>query len=151
MMTQQSTVRHARQPSPPIPHRYPFGLRVIIVLFLVKTIGIITILVLVTSTYLWPDLQIESAALVQSPQTLVMYVVLAPLDLLAAIGLWRRKRWAWVLTMALLAFSMTLDIVSFLRGQPIYISMVLNVVQVGYLNQQEVQDLFGEKSRPKTV
>jgi hypothetical protein len=142
-------IRPAPQPSPPIPDPYLFALRMIIALFLVKAIGIIilVILVIVDNSSLPADLQIELAAEVESPLALATYVILAPLNVIAAIGLWRRKRWAWILTMALLAYSMTLDLVSFFRGQAFYISMLLNVVQVGYLNQQEVQNLFGENRR----
>jgi hypothetical protein len=117
---------------------------VIIALFIVKVIFMLGILIL-----LYLDLSVEvanlevaQAFLQEMPGTLLSLVVLLPLNVLAAYGLWRRKRWAWVLTMGLLAYSMTLDIVNYAQGQPIYVAMLLNVIQVGYLNQKEVQALF---------
>ena len=80
----------------------------------------------------------------ESPLPLISLAILTPLYLVAAIGLWQRKRWAWVLAMVLLAYSMTHDIVSYFQQQPIYFSMALNVIKVGYLNQSEVQLLFGD-------
>ena len=79
---------------------------------------------------------------VQMPMTSFSFVLLIPLNLMAAYGLWRRKGWAWVLTMVLLAYAMIIDIVNFFTGQPIYVAMLINVIQVGYLNQREVQALF---------
>jgi hypothetical protein len=153
MMTESSAIRHPQSPVPPAPSRYPFGLRVIIALFILKAIVIITLLTL--GIFVRPLLPVEDqrelTVLLDSSVVVVTYFVLAPLQLLAAIGLWRRKRWAWVLTMVLLAYSMTYDIFNFWEGAPNYLSMFLNAIQVGYLNQQEVQNLFQENRENSAI
>lgn len=145
-------IRPTHQPSPPTTVPYQFALRVIIALFLVKAIVITALVVLVIAgnSPLPEEIEIELDAQISSPITIATYLILAPLNVIAAIGLWRRKRWAWILTMALLAYSMTLDLVSYYRGQGLFLSMALNVIQVGYLNQQEVQDFFGENTKRDT-
>jgi hypothetical protein len=64
------------------------------------------------------------------------------LTLPAAIGMWAGRRWGWYLTMLLLALSMSTEIWEFFHGRPDYLSMLLNVLIVFYLNQQEVRNLF---------
>ena len=58
------------------------------------------------------------------------------------IGLLRMDRWAWVLTMLWVGFVMTLALLAYLDGEPVYVVMALCVVQVLYLNQSEVQRAF---------
>jgi uncharacterized membrane protein (DUF2068 family) len=138
------TEANAPMPAPPLPQRHPFGVRVIIALFIVKVIFMLGIVVALyfDLSMAFADGEIAQVFLQEMPGTLLSFVLLLPLNAVAAVGLWRRKRWAWVLTMVLLAYSMTLDIVNYAQGQPIYVAMLLNVIQVGYLNQQEVQALF---------
>lgn len=70
------------------------------------------------------------------------------IHLVLAYGLWRLQRWAWIMTMITLAFSMTLDILAFLDGTPTYFPMLINVLLVFYLNQAEIQELF---ATPQTL
>jgi uncharacterized membrane protein len=73
---------------------------------------------------------------------LLTWPILAILRLIAIVGLWRMRRWAWFLTMCLLAYAMAYDIVAFFQGTGVYVTMFLNVLTVFYLNLQEVQRLF---------
>jgi hypothetical protein len=126
--------------------RRPFGLWAVIVLHFLKAIlnlAIVALSLLQDSalvTLVLSDLGDESQVL----RFVVTSALLALFSLVAGIGMLRLRRWAWILTMILLAYSMTRDILAFYNGLPSYTSMALNVIQVAYLNQHEVQSLFGE-------
>ena len=69
-----------------------------------------------------------------------------------AIGLWRRQRWAWFLTMLQLGAFMISDLYSYFTNSPpeTYAwSMLLNVFMVFYLNQRDVQAIFLTKTEGK--
>jgi uncharacterized membrane protein (DUF2068 family) len=71
-------------------------------------------------------------------------------NLLCAIGLWRRQRWAWFLTMLQVGVFMIEDLYGYFTGAPeeeYAWSMLLNVIMVFYLNQREVQAIFTRKER----
>lgn len=81
---------------------------------------------------------------------LVTMALMVVINLICAVGLWRRQRWAWFLTMLQLGFFMLSDLYSYFTGDPpeTYAwSMLLNVAMVFYLNQREVQALFLRKPR----
>lgn len=63
-------------------------------------------------------------------------------SLVLVAGLWRQRRWAWVLFMVRLGLDMAIDLISFANGEPHYFSMLLNVLMVFYLNQTDVQRAF---------
>jgi len=71
-----------------------------------------------------------------------LYMGLAIITLMLAIALWMLKSWAWVASMALQGFSLFAALVGYLRQHPNYISMVLGILLVFYLNQQEIQAAF---------
>lgn len=64
--------------------------------------------------------------------------------LIALPGLWFFKRWGWITLMIQLGISLSMGIWQFVEGTPNYISMILNVAIVFYLNQREVQQLFAK-------
>ena len=70
--------------------------------------------------------------------------------LFVIVGLWRLKRWTWVTTMIFVGIGLTLGIIQYLRDQPLYGTMLLDVFIVFYLNQRDVQDLF-ERRRPREL
>jgi hypothetical protein len=70
--------------------------------------------------------------------------------LVLVVGLWRLKRWAWVGAMIFVGLGLTAGIIQYLRDQPLYGTMLLNVFIVFYLNQRDVQDLF-ERRHPREL
>lgn len=129
-------------PQPPQRLRRPFGLKAIIVLQVLQALFGVSLFVLYTLSIpeLRAELDQDVIALLRLPVT--VYLLLGILRGVTAFGLWRYRRWAWVLTMTLLAFSMAMDISAYVRGRPVYFSMFANVLLVFYLNQREVQKLF---------
>lgn len=68
--------------------------------------------------------------------------VTAASGLTVAIGLWRLQRWAWTATMLWVGAAMTSALIAYFRGEPSYLLMAMTVVQVFYLNQSDVQQVF---------
>jgi uncharacterized membrane protein (DUF2068 family) len=71
--------------------------------------------------------------------------------LLAVLGLWILKRWGWILTMILTGLGLGFSIWSYFQGSPHYISMVLYLVIVFYLNQRDVQYPFLQSNNSEGV
>lgn len=67
----------------------------------------------------------------------------ASAGLAISIGLWLLKRWAWVAIMAVLGFDMAIDLYGYVYDTPSYVSMVLSVIAVFYMNQHDVRQAFG--------
>lgn len=65
------------------------------------------------------------------------------LGALVAPGLWKLRRWAWVLTMIQLGLRMGTGLFAYLMGDAQYFQMFINVITVFYLNQRDVQLAFG--------
>ena len=129
---------------PPDPRKRPFGQKAIVILMIAQAImGIAVAALFLTAG---SDVRTQFMASFEGPLPVVVYLfsllIGAPLRLVAAIGLWHRRHWAWLLTMALLAYAMALDGITFFLGEPAYLLMALNVVTVFYLNQREVLDQF---------
>jgi hypothetical protein len=77
-------------------------------------------------------------------------ISLSLIALVLIVGLWRLKRWAWVGAMMFVGLGLTVGIIQYLRNQPLYGTMLLNIFIVFYLNQRDVQDLF-ERRRPREL
>ena len=147
MSYEHASVVHPDMPprlvTPESKGRRPFGLKAIILLMLLQvivSIGIFALYAYLNSN--WADESIEGVIEFSSWFDLVTLPLLLVLRLVAVVGLWQMKRWAWFLTMCLLAYAMAFDAISFFRGDAYYIAMVLNVLTVFYLNLREVQSLF---------
>ena len=84
---------------------------------------------------------------------LALPVALGLASLLAAIGLLRYQRWAWVLVMLMIGGELAGDLWQYVAaGDRPYINMLLNVAVVFYLNQSEVQRAFGQRpARPRLL
>ncbi|MBI3361357.1 MAG: hypothetical protein HY023_09630 [Chloroflexi bacterium] len=57
-------------------------------------------------------------------------------------GLFRLRPWAWLAAMALQGFYLLVGLIDYLKGHPDYISMLVSIVIVLYLNTEEVRDAF---------
>jgi lysylphosphatidylglycerol synthetase-like protein (DUF2156 family) len=78
----------------------------------------------------------------------VLGSAVASLLTLVAVGMWRRRRAAWVATMLLVGALMVLELRWYARGMPRYLLMMLSVLIVFFLNQREVQRLFRRGTAP---
>jgi membrane protein YdbS with pleckstrin-like domain len=67
--------------------------------------------------------------------------------LVAAVGLFRVKPWAWTLAMATQCWSLTTSLYDYLSGDASYFLMVLAVLTVLLLNQREVRLVFEPPDR----
>ena len=131
----------------------PFGLNAIIVMQVLTVLFAGALLALLgVAVYLAATESALADEMAQSiqicfdnlPALLFTFVI----NLLCAVGLWRRQRWAWYLTMLQVGVFMLEDLHAWFTGaEPVeYVwSMLINVIMVFYLNQREVQAVFQRK------
>jgi hypothetical protein len=139
--------------TPAHPSRRPFGLNAIIVLQIL-TVLVCGFALALVGIVLWMPAGPREVRLTIEQEIGVYEVLMLGFTLvvnvLCAVGLWRRRRWAWLLTMLQLGFFMLEDMYNHFTGAPReeYVwSMLLNVLMVFYLNQREVQAVFAPKNR----
>jgi uncharacterized membrane protein (DUF2068 family) len=130
--------------------RRPFGLNAIITIQLLTMLGSATVLTLVTFALVMAQRmgELEHLDLKLTPVDVATLVLTLVVNGVCAVGLWRRQRWAWFLTMLQLGAFMVSDLYSYFTNSPpaTYAwSMLLNVFMVFYLNQREVQAIFLSK------
>jgi hypothetical protein len=142
--------------------RRPFGLLAIIVIQVLMMLLSGFVLVVVALAFLFAERIIllegvdpASFHWQLSPMDVVQMVLVFVINAVCAVGLWRRQRWAWFLTMLQLGGFMISDLYSYFTNSPpeTYAwSMLLNVFMVFYLNQREVQAIFLKKGeRPRQL
>ena len=82
---------------------------------------------------------------------------IAMLVLLAAIGMWRLKRWGWALMISMVGLSLAIDVAIWFgntsqdRYLALYLRMALDIVSAFYLNTSAVQAAFHEGPAATTV
>lgn len=76
-------------------------------------------------------------------------VNLATIVLLCIViaGLLAKKRWAWVTTMVLIGSSLLAGIVDYFNDTPRYLSMLVGVLVVFYLNERSVRQAYDHRER----
>lgn len=118
----------------------PFGVSAIVGLQILSAIVVIALF------YLAP-LQQPMSRWFHFPETADLPAVISYVTTLfgfvIAPGLWRLKRWAWVLTMIQLGFRMGAGLFVYFTGDAQYFLMFINIITVFYLNQRDVQRAFG--------
>ena len=139
--------------------RRPFGLLAIIVIQVLMMLGSGILLLLLGVGFVFATRMIavegvDPAAFQWqlSPMDILQMVLTFVVNGVCAVGLWRRQRWAWFLTMLQLGAFMISDLYSYFTNSPpeTYAwSMLLNVFMVFYLNQREVQAIFLNKNERK--
>ena len=134
----------------PDPHsqrrRRPFGLYMILILLTLQgVLGAFLALLFGFSLAVSPGEFFDAMGPVLAD--FIVPFALMLIALVVAIGLWRYKPWGWYGMMLLLAYWMASDAIAYFGGAPDYVSMVLNVAMVFYLNQREVRDLFETTAR----
>ncbi|HLA42958.1 MAG TPA: hypothetical protein VJZ27_05955 [Aggregatilineales bacterium] len=73
---------------------------------------------------------------------LALQISLILVRMLTAYGLWRLKQWGWTSAMVLTGLLLGTDLIAYAGDSPQYVSMVINIVIVFYLNQRDVQRIF---------
>jgi hypothetical protein len=73
--------------------------------------------------------------------TRVVLLVIAVLDVIAAVGLLALHRWGWVLSMALTGLALLSALIARYNGYSDDLIMLLNVIAAFYLNQRAVRQL----------
>jgi hypothetical protein len=135
--------------------RYPLGVVVVIVIAALRCVTIV-----ITFLGLQNDGSIVSWVVGSSPVPdlapgselgLVAKVILIGIliaSVLVVLGLLARRRWAWVLAIVTSGFILAIDLGWWFSGEARYISMLLNVIAVFYLNQPDVRlSLRGEPAK----
>ena len=69
-------------------------------------------------------------------------IILGLINLIVVIALYRLNPWAWVGAMTLQGLSLFAALLAYLAGKPNYVSMVLGVFLVLYLNQRDIQRIY---------
>jgi hypothetical protein len=132
--------------------RYPLGVIVVIVIAVLRCITIVGTFVGLQNDGGPIDWVIGSSPVPElapgSELGLVAKVILIGIlaaSVLIVIGLLARRRWAWVLAIVTSGFILAIDLGWWFSSEPRYISMLLNVIAVFYLNQRDVRlSLRGE-------
>ena len=139
--------------------RRPFGLLAIIVIQVLTMLGSGFLLLLFVVGFAFATRMIVVDGISPaafdwklSPFDILLMVLTFVVNGVCAIGLWRRQRWAWFLTMLQLGAFMISDLYSYFTNSPAETyawSMLLNVFMVFYLNQRDVQAIFLTKNEGK--
>lgn len=120
--------------------RRPFGLYAIVVLEVLAAVVIIGLAYL-----LWrnaPTLFTDENQRWEAYGELSWSIARAVIQLVAAIGLWYRRQWAWLVTMLLTGLSMATDLWNYMNHAQIPVTLAISIAIVFYLNQRDVQQQF---------
>jgi hypothetical protein len=138
--------------------RRPFGLYAIIALLLIWAVAAgLTILDLrgQLPQPTWQDIarlltqQVSLTGLVdtlinEQRLQLVGHILVILAVVTVIVGLWLRVRQAWVMAMLLVGLGLVYNIWHYLDGTPLYVSMLIHVVAVFYLNDRGVRLYFAQ-------
>lgn len=144
--------------------RLPFGVYAIVALLILLLFAyVVELIILLHGESDWPilgtiagvagfiskELGLTGAITVRvsSPQFTIAAICLGIVAMsLAIIGLLRRQRWAWVLTMMLMGVALLAGIWEHIQGAPNYAALLVYVVVVFYLNERSVQRAFARRA-----
>ncbi len=127
------------------PRKRPFGVSVIIFMLILYVLFFcISLLSLFKMPFGEFTLDIFHTVNPMYAPVLLILVILIGLALI--VGLFQLQRWAWVLVMVLTGLSMLSDLWGYLYGNYPFLSMVINIIIVFYLNQREVQLAFSSRT-----
>jgi uncharacterized membrane protein YphA (DoxX/SURF4 family) len=124
---------------------YPIGILVIVALTVFRCLSIVAALVKLEGGDVAQWLRASSPLPESADGTTVSVVVTALLvgllvaSLATVVGLLARRTWAWVLAIVLSGVILAIDLGWWYSGDARYLSMLLNVVAVFYLNQRDVR------------
>jgi hypothetical protein len=113
------------------------------------------VLLLLFGSIFWPGGQLDLTEFRPTGEpgpALVLEAVFISLGLLAlvvSLGLFRLKRWAWLLAMTMEGLNLASALIAYRVGHPEYVTMALGVVTVLALNQREVRQAFLPPEPPR--
>jgi hypothetical protein len=113
------------------------------------------VLLLLSGSIFWPGGQIDLTEFRPTREpgpALVLEVVFISLGLLAlvvSLGLFRLKRWAWLLAMTMEGLNLASALIAYRVGHPEYVTMVVGAFTVLALNQREVRQAFLPPEPPR--
>jgi hypothetical protein len=85
----------------------------------------------------------RTASLIEIGDWVPLFIVgLGLAEIVAAFGLWRGERWAWVLAMLAVGIGLLAGLAMYVRGDPYYPRLVLHMIMAFYLNQGAVRRYF---------
>ncbi len=131
----------------------PRSLVILVMLQVFQGLGLIFYSIYISRVYGWgfdrgeiQFLEIAPFELFDVISSGFLFVTLGVISLFLAFALWMVKRWAWIAAMALQGLSLSAALLGYIRQNPNYVSMVLGILLVFYLNQQDVQMAFRRKA-----
>ena len=112
------------------------------------------VLLLLSGSIFWPGGQMDLSEFrpTREPGSALLEVVFISLGLLALIvslGLFRLKRWAWLLAMTMEGLNLASALIAYRVGHPEYLTMIAGVFTVLALNQREVRQPFLPPEPPR--
>ena len=125
----------------------PFGVYAVIALLLLRVLSIFLDLERVRlglTPLTLPEMDKSSSIVV------VIAITIAAI-LAVCIGLFLLKRWAWIGVMILIGINLLYGIVYYLNGGQPFVSLLLDVISVFYLNLSTVQAAFEHRPAPPEV
>ncbi|MEZ4522914.1 MAG: hypothetical protein R3A46_14940 [Thermomicrobiales bacterium] len=78
-------------------------------------------------------------------------VAIAGIGLIVVVGLLLMVKWAWPLALFVLSVQLAVGLWAYYHGHPNFITMVLSVVAIFYLNSRDVRGSFGFINPRETV
>ncbi|HEX2185166.1 MAG TPA: hypothetical protein VHN78_06650 [Chloroflexota bacterium] len=113
------------------------------------------VLLLLSGTIFWPGGQLHLTEFRptdrpgEDMQLQVVFVSLGMLALVVSVGLFRLKRWAWLLAMTMEGLNLASALLAYQVGRPEYLIMAVGVITVLALNQDEVRQAFLPPEAPR--
>ena len=146
--------RNAKMQELTAPTSRPSAVSIVVLIFILSTIlAILNLAVMLYQEGVLgvPDPFGALQAALQTEQGLirlaliVIEMTMIAIIVVATIGLYRLQRWAWTLAMLLLGIGLALNLMRYLRGDPVYVLMIVRVIAVILLDQEPVRFAFGQK------
>jgi magnesium-transporting ATPase (P-type) len=122
--------------------KHPFGLWVIMGLQLLNVVALVAETLL--SDREWLPVWVGIMPAFNSNANIFLFL-LAIIGLFTLVGLWFHRPWGWYLTMIQVGANLATMLFLYFNNTPQYISMIINVAIVFYLNQINIRyDIFQE-------
>jgi len=137
-----------------VPHKRPFGIIVVIALEVIIALFGLTFYGLLlymgrSDLVLDPIFGVYNSLYNLQSWFNVIKLLATPILLVIAYGLWQYKRWAWVATMAYVGIGMGNQVWAHFFGTADYLTMLMYILIVFYLNQSDVQSIFAEPAEQR--